>query len=272
MSTAGTKPDEKKEDSGIGTEKVKPKETASNLATSPTEPVTEAVPAEIFTAPVPEASSRCPLPRPLHMAPSLRCSVVVKRLTQEELEKYGCKIISTQKNSSITHAQPSPTLSPLVIPPVTLPPETPATTSRFTVEISPCLLAARLNAAGSSIPPIASAIRETVLIPSPLSRKSVRKNDHPSSKDDVDQVSSLGATTRISSEDSPFSARSSTTEENCDNYDEINNEADLTTEVDSSVPANAFNLPFQTKTPNYSFARLMKDDQSSDGYHTPVEG
>jgi phosphoglycerol transferase MdoB-like AlkP superfamily enzyme len=77
----------------------------------------------------------------------------------------------------------------------------------------------------------------------------------------------------MSSEDSPVSATSSTTtEENCNIYDEINNEADLATEVDSSVPTNTRNLPFQTKIPNENLARLIKDDQSSDGYHTPVEG
>ncbi|XP_046437261.1 uncharacterized protein LOC124188577 isoform X1 [Daphnia pulex] len=275
-----SKPNEKKEDSETGVDKMKSKEAVSNLATSPTKPdvLTEAVPALVTTSPVPEASSNCPLPKPLRSAPSVQCSVVVKRLTQQELEKYGCKISFTHKNSSSTHVQPSPTLPPLVIPPGTLPPESPATTSRFTVEISPCLLAARLNAAGSSVPSIGSANRETVLLPlpSPLSRKSIRKSDHPrstKSKDDVDEVSSPEATTRMSSEDSPLSATSSTTtEENCNIYDEINNEADLATEVDSSVPTNPRNLPFQTKIPNENLARLIKDDQSSDGYHTPVEG
>ena len=193
----------------------------------------------------------------------IRCSVVVKKLTQDDLDKFGCKGSLTQKNSSSIHAEP--------ILPVSIPPKTPSTTSRFTVEISPCLLAARLSAAGSFMLPISSAIPETVCSPVSPSQESTRNGKQLSKilKDVIDEVSSSETSTRISFEDSPLSTRSSTTIENCDVYDEINSEINLVTEMDSSMPINAPNLPFQTKIPNQSFARLMKDEQSSDGYHTP---
>lgn len=264
---------EKKKDSSTKDEILKSNEAVSNLETSPRKPVTEIVPALVTTSPTRLPSSDCgtedlsnnicPLPKPLRSAPSIRCSVVVKKLTQDDLDKFGCKGSLTQKNSSSIHAEP--------ILPVSIPPKTPSTTSRFTVEISPCLLAARLSAAGSFMPPISSAIPETVCSPVSPSQESTRNGKQLSTilKDVIDEVSSPETSTRISPEDSPLSTRSSTTIENCDVYDEINSEVNLVTEMDSSMPINAPNLPFQTKIPNQSFARLMKDDQSSDGYHTP---
>jgi hypothetical protein len=121
------------------------------------------------------------------------------------------------------------------------------------------------------MPPISSAIPEIARSPVSPSQESTRNGKQLPTilKDVIDEVSSPETSTRISPEDSPLSTRSSTTIENCDIYDEINSEVNLVTEMDSSMPINASNLPFQTKIPNQSFARLMKDDQSSDGYHTP---
>ncbi|XP_059352204.1 uncharacterized protein LOC130688185 isoform X2 [Daphnia carinata] len=204
------------------------------------------------------------LPKKLQPAPSLRCSVVLKKLRQTELEKYGCKAVSQQKMFNYSTSA-GPSVHP---PPTTPPPVSPLKASRFTVEISSDLLAARLSAAGSSVLAVAQANQESGWLPlsslsgEPIQHSEPLKSSHDTSActtshELLDKFQLCSSVTIVSSN-----------VESCSVDDEEHVEAEVPDQVSFSALLKVSN-PTQTRVSTHSYLELTKDGLSSDGYRTP---
>ncbi|KAI9555843.1 hypothetical protein GHT06_018360 [Daphnia sinensis] len=205
------------------------------------------------------------LPTKLQPAPSLRCSVLIKKLTKWELEKYGCKVVPTQKiSNSPTGADP-----PVHPPPASLPPVSPPKASRFTVEISPDLFAARLSAAGSSVLAVAQVNQESGWLSlSSLSRESIRHSrSSESSHDSSTSTVVLECLDKVQT-CSPVVTMVSSNIENRSVDNEEHVKADIPDQVSFSSKSKVSD-PTQTRISTHSYLELTKDDLSSEGYRTP---
>ncbi|KAK4023403.1 hypothetical protein OUZ56_008815 [Daphnia magna] len=193
-------------------------------------------------------------PKKLQPAPSLRCAVVLKKLTETELEKYGCKVVATQKISEFsTRADPS-----VHIPPATLAPVSPPKASHFTVEISQDLFAARLSAAGSSVLAVAQTSQESGWLPlsSSFSREALPRSPPSKSSNEISAYTTAHDLLNILQPSSSVTVVSSNVE-NFSVDDEEHVEADILDQVSFSARSKICD-PTQTK-----------DDLSNDGYRTP---
>ena len=228
-----------------------------------------------------ETAAHSPLPQTMALGSAIlkRCSVTVKRLTQAELEKYGCKDVLIKTTSSPVSAMPSPVKF-----------ASPPKCSRFTVEISPSLYAARLSASASELvteDPLTTPDKSTKWLPlsSSLSRQclpSIRTSNRLNPKDgelslcqkekETRSLKNVGKLHLLN--DSPPSSPHVLTTESCGTSNDESN-----CYLKSKEPNSALKSSSSRKTqsllskPNialHSFARLMKDDLSSDDYHSPA--
>lgn len=254
-----------------GAEKPTSPEALTSVTTSPTRSPTKS-PAKTAAATSQTPSIRdvsshsLTLPKKLRPAPSIRCKVLLKKLTKTELEKYGCKAISTQEiPSSLTRADP-----PTTIPSVTLPPNSPPNASRFTVEISPDLFAARLSAAGSSVSVVAQASKESGWLPlaSSLSRESLRHSSQPLTASS-DILSRTTAHDGLNKFQQPSSVTGAALNKNsCEVNVELHGETDVLSQVSLSSKTKTCD-PIRTQIHTRSYLDLTEDDLLSDGYRTP---